>query len=59
MYNEVVAVINDILYLSNSNIHGNEPRYNDTSLLYSGHILPFLWPLVMSRFHGNYYNINF
>ena len=32
LYNEVLGIKNDFLYLSNSKIYEKEPRYNETSL---------------------------
>ena len=32
LYNDVLGITNDILYPTNSNVYGKEPRYNENSL---------------------------
>ena len=32
LYNEVLGITNDFLYLSNSKVYEKEPRYNETSV---------------------------
>ena len=45
LYNEVLGITNNFLYLSNSKIYEKEPRNTEQ-------ILPVPWPFAISRFHG-------
>ena len=54
LYNEVLGIMIDFLYLSNSKIYEKKTQYNKTSLHnYGKHILPVSWPFVKSMFHCN------
>ena len=56
LYNEVLGIINDVLYPSNSKIC--KKNLNIMKPGYFEQILPVRWPLAISRFHCKNNNNN-